>query len=221
MVGVICNDSGRYSLFLVTMTTMRTPVNTILQYAFTSDRILGRNKLVQQCLEIGSEWLMFCDDDHTFPQDNLLRLLSHDKPIVASLYVQRMVPFTPIAYSHKDKNEYYHPIDLTKYPEGGLIEVAAAGTGGMLIRSEVFRELNKMGREGVWFEHGRASEDLIFCDLAREAGFPIYVDLEAKMGHLTISAIWPAHDKENKEWGIGFAIADGYSLEVPVQKPKN
>jgi len=91
--------------------------------------------------------------------------------------------------------------------------VCAIGTGGMLIRSEVFREL-----EYPWFEHGRASEDLIFCDRAREAGFPIYCDLGSRIGHLTVAAIWPSW--VDQEWVVGFSVADNFSLYVGIENPQ-
>lgn len=212
MVGVIANDTGRYSLFTFMLTMLQTPVNTKIQPALTSDRILGRNKLAKIAIEEGMEWLLFIDDDHAFKHDLLLKLLKHDVPIVGSLYLQRMLPFSPVAYSHKDDDDFYMPIDLTELPEDGLVEVAAVGTGGMLVRTEVFREL-----EYPWFEHGRASEDLIFCDRAREAGFPIYCDLNSRLGHFTVSAIWPSW--VDNEWVVGFSVADNFSLYVPIEKP--
>ena len=212
MVGVIANDTGRYSMFTFMLNMLRTPVNTTLQPALTSDRILGRNKLAKLALEQGAEWLMFLDDDHAFHPDLLTRLLAHDEMIVGSLYLQRMMPFAPVAYSHKTEDEVYMPIDLTSLPSDGLVEVAAVGTGGMLIRSEVFRAL-----EYPWFEHGRASEDLIFCDRARDAGFQIYCDLGSRLGHFTVSAIWPSWADE--EWVVGFSVADNFSLYVPIENP--
>lgn len=211
MVGVIANDTGRYSLFTFMLTTLSTPVNTKIQPALTSDRILGRNKLAKLAIEDGSEWLLFIDDDHAFKHDLLLKLLAHEVPIVGSLYLQRMLPFAPVAYSHKE-DDHYIPLDLTTSPEDGLVEVCAVGTGGMLVRTEVFREL-----EYPWFEHGRASEDLIFCDRARDAGFPIYCDLGARLGHFTVSAIWPSW--VDQEWVVGFSVADNFSLYVPIEKP--
>lgn len=213
MVGVIANDTGRYSLFTTCLTTLQSPVNTKIQFALTSDRILGRNKLAKMAVEEGAEWLLFLDDDHVFSPTLLHRLLSHDEMVVGSLYMQRMQPFAPVAYSHKTEDERYIPLDLTQLPDAELVEVCALGTGGMLIRTEVFRALG----ESHWFEHGRASEDLIFCDRAREAGFTIYCDLGARLGHMTPAAIWPSWVDE--EWVIGFSVADGTSLYVPIEKP--
>jgi hypothetical protein len=208
MVGVIANDTARYSMFSIATHGLHTPKNTAIQFALTGDRILGRNKLAQMAIDQGQEWLLFLDDDHTFPSDLLTRLLAHNLPIVGALYLQRQMPFLPIAYATKDDDEKYWPVDLNQHGENDLLTVRALGTGGMLIRTEILRAL-----EVPWFEHGRASEDLIFCDHVYEAGLgPIYCDLGARMGHLSPAALWPTFT--DGRWAAGFALADGFSVTV-------
>ena len=209
-VGIIANDSARYTLFAASLVNLRTPVNTAISWAVGSDRIVGRNNIVRQALDQGSEWVLFLDDDHAFGPDLLLRLLAHDQPIVASLYMGRARPFAPIAYGEKQDDGTYLPIQLPGLPESGLLAVVAAGTGGMLIRSEIFRAVGE-----PWCEHGRASEDLIFCDKAREAGFPIYLDLATHLGHLAPCSIWPTFLEG--EWAVGFTVTDGTSLYVRIE----
>lgn len=210
-IGVIANDTSRYSLFMICLSSLRRPINTTPVWALTSDRILGRNNCVKQALEVGAEWLLFLDDDHVFGPGLLERLLAHEKPIVGSLYLQRAAPFAPIAYSHKDENDIYHNIRLRDHEPDALIEVAAVGTGGMLIRSEIFHAM-----EEPYFEHGRASEDLIFCDKVYELGLgPVYCDLGSRMGHMSPAALWPSHGEANG-WEVGFALSDGFSLAVPI-----
>lgn len=212
MIGITAQDNGRYNLFPICLSQLRHPPNTALEWALTSDRILGRNRCVKKALEVGAEWLLFLDDDHAFSPDLLTRLLAHKVPMVGSLYLQRMQPFAPVAFGEKTEDERYIPLMLSEHPTDALVEVAAIGTGGMLIRSEILRAMKE-----PWFEHGRASEDLIFCDKVYELGLgPIYCDLGSRMGHLTISAIWPTDDGE--DWQIGFAVADGCNLTVPMPK---
>lgn len=219
-VGVIATDWGRTTLFTSSLTTLRTPPNTSILWGVSNDRIAGRNKVVEASLDTGSEWLLFIDDDHCFGHDLLMRLLAHDKPIVGSLYLARAVPFQPIAYSGKviEPDEHdpgndiwtYKAVNLNDHGPDDLIEVAAIGTGGMLIHSEIFHAMPY-----PWFEHSRASEDLIFCDKVNELGLgPIYCDLGTRMGHLAPSAIWPTHSDES--WNVGFSVADRYTLSVPI-----
>lgn len=218
MVGVISDSFARTVLFTISMTSLRAPVNTSINYSIGSGRAVGRNNLVRSCLESGCEWLWFIDDDHAFNGDILKRLLSHEKDITASLYLQRVQPFAPIAYgSFDEKTGKYIPIDLTKYKTDDLVPIRAAGTGGMLVRSEVFRAL-----KDPWFEvtEGLGSEDLPFCEKAREAGFELYCDLGAKLAHIDPVCIWPTYLEEEEQWGVGFNLADNFNLYVPIQKPE-
>ena len=213
MIGVICNDSSRYSMFWIHLTALRKPVNTLPGWGVTSDRVVGRNEIVKQALDAGSEWLLFLDDDHVFGPGLLERLLAHNKQIVGGLYLQRMAPFAPTAYTHKDENSVYHPVNLHNHGENDLVQVAGLGTGGMLIRTEVFHKM-----EPPWFEWGPTTEDLIFCDrVYREGLGPIFCDLGARLGHISPAALWPAHSGE--DWEVGFAFTDGFRLTVPIAEP--
>jgi len=206
---VIADAASRYTFFHQCLTSLRSPVNTAIEWRIGADRARSRNSLVQASLERGSEWILFLDDDHSFSPDLLLGLLERDQPIVGSLYLQRVNPFLPIAYAECDENGDYWPLDLTACPEHGLVTVAGVGTGGMLIRSEVFHQLG----DGPWFVHTtKQSEDLHFCGLAREAGIPIYVDLDARLGHIAPAVVAPS-------WENGWAAALSFSYSTTILLP--
>lgn len=220
-IGIPCNDSARFSFFMASVWNLKSPPNTAPLVRIGSDRIRGRNVIVRQALDLGAEWLLFLDDDHAFGPDLLMRLLSHDKPIVASLYLGRAYPFAPMAFSHREDDDLtYRPINLHDYPVNhGLVKIRAAGTGGMLIRTEVFRDLVQQGvcDDGVWFKDGAASEDLVFCERCREVGYDIYVDLQAKLGHCSTSIIWPGvapMDDGTDRWCIGAQVSADYMVSV-------
>lgn len=218
-VAVVAGDTGRYTMFSVCLTQLRTPVNTSVDWGLSTDISGARNALVERALERGSEWVFFIDDDHVYPRDLLMRLLSHELPMVCSLYLRRAGQFDPVAYSHRNpETKLYESIDLTECGREGLIPIYAAGAAGMLIRSEVFRAI-----EPPWFEHGRvldrdwnASEDIIFCEKVNEAGFEIFLDLEANLGHCAPCAIWPSWVDE--EWSVGFSVSDTLRIYYPIEK---
>lgn len=216
-VGVVADATARYTIFSQSLTTMRVPVNTVIDWRIGADRGRSRNSLVAASLERGSEWMFFLDDDHSFPPDILLRLLTHDLPVVASLYLQRTDPFLPIAYVEKTEDAYW-PLDLSDKPKQGLVPVVGAGTGGMLIRSEVFHQLDP-----PWFIHTtQQSEDLFFCDRCVEAGIPIYVDLAARLGHIAAINVFPdfIEDADGSEtWAAGLAISPKASVHLPILMP--
>ena len=215
-VGIIANDNAKYTLFSVCLAQLRHPPNTNIDWALSTDPARARNTLVQRSLDAGSEWIIFLDDDHVYPSDLLFRLLEHEKDIVGSLYLRRNQPFSPVAFSHKTEDGLYQSIDLSELPNEGLLKVQALGASGLLIRSEVFRAI-----EPPWFVYGQfrnwdASEDIIFCEQAQDAGFEVFLDLGAQLGHLTPSAVWPSWI--DQEWTVGFSVADGARLYVPTEK---
>jgi hypothetical protein len=212
-VAVIADSTSRYTEFTECLMGLagRMPVNTQVQFKVGPDRGRSRDWLVEQSLERGSEWILFLDDDHSFPPSLLIQLLSHDKPIVASLYLQRANPFLPIAFGSRDDEGMYTPIDLHGLPDKGLVPIVGAGAGGMLIRSEVFYDI-----PAPWFLHtDEQSEDLFFCARAIEAGFPLFVDLEARLGHITPINIVPQYWPE-EGWMASLVVSSSMSVGLRI-----
>jgi predicted O-methyltransferase YrrM len=211
IVGVVANDQARYSYFTACLTGLEVPEDTRIEWAFGSDRIVGRNKIVRSMLNSDAEWLLFLDDDQAFAPDLLLRLLSHNQDVVAGLYTQRVAPFAPIMYD-KRRGKQYVPVVLPDHPNGGLVPIVAAGTGAMLIRRAVLEAM-----ADPWFAHGEASEDLLFCSRALDLGVPIYGDLDAQVGHMMTIIIRPVPGQEG--WGIGLQIGETFQAQLPIEKP--
>jgi hypothetical protein len=212
-VGVIADATARYTEFTECLAGLltRMPVNTRLQFKVGPERGASRDWLVEQSLERGSEWILFLDDDHSFPPHLLMQLLSREQPIVSSLYLLRQPPFWPIAYQSKEENGLYTALDLSAHEGTGIVPVVAAGTGGMLIRSEVFYELPQ-----PWFLHtDEHSEDLYFCDRALAAGFPIFVDLEARLGHITPINVVPTYMPDSG-WLATLVVAQAMNVGLPI-----
>ncbi len=218
----MAQQTARYSAFSVCLTQLKSPPNTKVDWVFTTDVAGGRNTLVQRALETGAEWVLFLDDDQSFPPDILMRLLNHDKDVVSALYVQRAGQHGPIAFSDRNEDGTYNRINLPELPGTGLLKVRAVGAGGLLVRSEVFRAIDS---EPTWFRYGRvegedwdAAEDIIFCEKAQKAGFEVFVDLGCPIGHMAPTAIWPQFI--DNQWCLGFSVADGTQLYVPIEPPQ-
>ena len=212
MIAVVSADTSKYTMFWVSLDALERPMETTPCWPISTDRIHGRNTAVQQALEAKADWLFFVDDDHVFGPKLLRRMLGRGVPVVGALYLQRHVPFLPVAFSHKEGNIYVN-VNLHNHGDDDLIKVAAVGTGGMLIQRKLLEQM-----EPPWFEHGDTTEDLLFCNKVYELGLgPVYCDLGARMGHLQPAAVWPAHDGTN--WQAGFALADGFSVTVELPEP--
>lgn len=214
-VAVIADAAARYTFFSQCLSVLRFPVNTEIDWRIGADRARSRNSLVKASLERGSEWILFLDDDHSFDRELLTRLLSRDQPVVGSLYLRRAAPFYPIAYAERDEKGHWMPLDLTECPKEGLVQVAGVGTGGMLVRSEVFKELGDID----WFIHTtEQSEDLHFCGLCKDAGIPVFVDLDSALGHIAPAVIVPQWSEEDG-WCATLAFSMSTSIMLPIEPP--
>ena len=212
IVGVIANDSARYTLFWTCLDTLELPHGWRKEKLIGGDWCGARNALCQMTLDSDAEWLFFMDDDHAFAPNVLNQLLSHDKKVIVPVCTTRSAPFPPVAFTERVDDSRYLPIYLPGQEDSGLVEIVAAGTAGMLIHRSV---LIAVGGPR-WFEYDAASEDLLFCNKAKEEGFDIHVDLSVKIGHITHAVMWPTvHDGE---WCVGATIGS-YGASTNVLLP--
>ena len=212
VVGVACAELGRYSQFSECLANLVQPEDTTVKFEVGIDVAVNRRNIVRFALDREAEWVWFVDDDMLFAPGHLTGLLAHGQPIVASLYLNRKPPYYPVAYNRKfvgpDGGPAWNPVDLEDAPASGLADIVAAGTGGLLVCTEVFRALEY----DSWFKRDGAGEDMSFCARAVEAGFPLYLDLGARMGHISTYSVWPMKGEET--WTAGIAISEGWMLAV-------
>lgn len=138
----------------------------------------SRTWLAKQAVEKGATHLLFIDSDMLFPSDVLDQLLARDKDIIGVEYNKRKFPLeTVTAYMPDEKKSETEPF-----------KVGIAGTGIMLIKTDVFKNPNI---DPNWFSFGRNAkgenvigEDGWFCNTARDVGYDVYVDPFIKVVHL-------------------------------------
>jgi hypothetical protein len=207
LVGVIANDSARYSLFASCIDRLELPDGWKKEWLIGGDWCGARNALCQMVIDEGYSHLWFMDDDHAFPPSMLKRLLAHDVALVTPICLTRVHPFAPVQYVEKIGEAQYLPIALSDSPTEGLVEIQAGGCAGMLIHRDVIAAI-----EPPWFEYTDRSEDIIFCEKAKAAGFKLYADLEVTLGHITTAVVHPT--VRDGEWKTGLTI--GRDLNVVV-----
>lgn len=214
MVGVIADYAARYSWFSQCLASMEKPEGTIIDWRMGANRGSLRNALAQSCLDQDCDWLFFVDDDQAFPTGTLKRLLSHNQPVVSALIVQRSAPFLPTAYAGRDPDGLYQTLDLRSVGHNNLVRVAATGTGGLLVRAEVLRQLGP-----PWFVYSEEwGEDLFFANRLAEQEIPVILDTGCRMGHIAPAAVFPAWD--GNQWLADFKYADGTSVAIPMNHEK-
>lgn len=167
-----------------------------------------RNELTATYLGVSeAEWLLMLDTDHRFTPQQFDRMCAsvHDvsAPVVSGLYFGAfpsgdLYPTAvPIAFSLDDNGDYR---TLREWQPGRLIEVDAVGGGCLLVHRSVLEKVRDMVglNEWSWFADGPAngrwfSEDMVFCQRIRAAGFPIFVQPDVELPHLKQYWLTGAH----------------------------
>lgn len=157
------------------------PVNFSIATKESSILHWSREHLVKQALAGGCTHILFVDSDMFFEADSLDKLLKRDKDIIGAPYNLRQLPLVSTLKVHAEDGNM-----IDEEVEPGLKKVAAVGTGFLLIKTDVFKDLKQ-----PWFfwesdENGEVvtGEDSWFCRLARQAGYDIYADLTVNIAHV-------------------------------------
>ena len=145
---------------------------------------------------------IFLDIDHVLPHDILVRLLSHDLPIVCGMYYLKGKPFHPVIYKkgpYDAAKKYHLAIPMYDHPMHELFEVFNTGMGCARIDREVFLKLKPpyfyyrkhsmyesvdMLDFFIRYEIDNNTEDFPFWEQVRDVGYKIMVDPEIQLGHI-------------------------------------
>lgn len=217
MIGVISDHAARYTWFnqcltaLLSETSIRTRGIVYLEWRVGANRGVSRDSLARECLDQQCDWLFMIDDDQVCQPETIMNLLAADHPVVSALILQRGTPFLPTAYAaHQDGK--FSPLDLRSV-QPGLVAVAGVGTGALLVKADVFKQLDD-GRP--WFLYSEDyGEDLYFSNRCKEAGIQMLVDTNCPVGHLIPAAVLPAW--LGNRWGVGIQLADGTSTSMEMK----
>lgn len=151
-----------------------------------------REKMVESFLASKCDAIMFIDSDMVFEPTDIDRLASHDLPFVTAMAFKRTPPFQPCFYTkilyENEKPKLEVPIDYSE----GLLEIEGAGMACVIIKREVFEQVEKP----YFFPKPGLGEDLTLCLKLKEAGIKMYCDTTVNFGHLSTFDITERHFKE-------------------------
>ena len=205
MSGTIGVMSGEFvhADFAISLLHHHSPPGSKLIWVKGIDIVGNMNSIVRKT---EGDWLWVLGTDHVMNFDLLERLLAHDVDVVVPLCLKRSPPYDPVVYSHQNEEGEY--VGYNDLPEHGLVPVHAAGSAGMLIRHNVLDALE----DPVFESHGGLNEDLSFCAKVREAGFSIWCDVEASLGHIGQISVWPTW--RNEEQAIDLHLGNGEIMPI-------
>ncbi len=157
---------------------------------FDSSTILlnQRNNLVKKAKEVNSDYILWLDSDMTYRATTALRLLEHNKDIVACNYTKRTKPLKTVAYTNLNDWDSWVPMES----QDELVKVEGVGMGCILMKLDIFEKLQKPYFEFRYKEDTQDyfGEDFILLGKLREQGYDVFIDtvLSMDIKHLGIYA---------------------------------
>ncbi|MGM5488793.1 MAG: hypothetical protein ACQESG_07635 [Nanobdellota archaeon] len=149
----------------------------------------GRNMLRSYALSKGFDYLLSLEQDFIIGTDGLKRLVGHGKPVVSAFY-KKQVPV--VLENENGLKRARVALPLFRFAAGekqrqakseeiqgkGLMEVAAAGLGCLLIHADVLGQVPFR-----YEEESQAFDDIHFCTDVRQKGYSIFVDGDVEVSH--------------------------------------
>jgi len=212
VIAIPTMEMARQAKFYDYIFAIDKPADTALSLAHGQSPAQNRNIMIENALESGATHIFFIDDDVLIPKDSLYRLLAHDKDIVSGLYLMRNFPHAPIAMN-VSLSDGRCRFKFLQSEETGLVEVVNFGLGCCLIKTDVFRKVDK-----PWITIGQMNavewnDDIQFFNRCREKfGYSLWLDLDVRCGHMATATLWPQYNEDQKQWltiydtqGVGHA----------------
>ncbi len=177
-----------YCLAQLYKTTSELGIETFLFYDSSTILLNQRERLLEQAKKVNSDYVLWIDSDMMFPSTTAVRLLEHNKDIVACNYTKRTKPLKTVAYTNLNDWNSWLPME----PQDELVKVEGVGMGCMLMKLDIFEKIQKPYFEFRYKEDTQDyfGEDFILLGKLREQGYDVYIDtvLSMDIKHLGIYA---------------------------------
>lgn len=216
-IGLVTQEYARRADFYDYFQLLNKPAGTLILFCHDRSPAHGRNMIIEEALKYNATHILFMDDDMAMKQDALDQLLSHDKDVVTGLYLSRSYPHQPLIFDVADESGACLFAYLTG-DEPRLKEVVNCGLGFCLVKTEIFKHLEKPYVRLGEIDSEQWCDDVGFFNRVRKAGFKIYCDMECRVGHIGTLIIWPT--KENGKWMSGYDTSGRGHVNVPQLTPE-
>lgn len=174
-------DTAMAMIQMMLVTTVQSEVTVSINNFHSSILPVARDELVKRALSWGATHILFVDSDMIFPPETIIRLLSHEKEIVAANCVTKRLPATTTARMKSEDAVGGEPVVHQTWEPNDpqLQEVWRVGTGIMLIDMKVFKKMPRPWFPIQWNEELGVyrGEDWGFCEKCEDLEIPIYIDI--------------------------------------------
>lgn len=152
----------------------------------------ARNRILQQALEGGYDFILWLDSDVVIDPVTLWKLkiaLESGYDMATALVFKRKEPYEPVIYRRCEIDHLpdgkLDPIaeSYRDYPRDSLFEIAGCGFGCVLMSVDLARRVTDQFGLFPFMPAAGFGEDLSFCLRARRAGAKICCDSSVRAGH--------------------------------------
>lgn len=201
-VAIITGELTRYVQSMRSVMSLKIPPRSVSVWRAGVLVAENVNQAIRSILDNDAmQWVWLMGDDHTFPDDIVLKLLDRDVDVVAPLCLNRAPPMDPVVVQPDGKGGRRLKY-LEDMPASGLYRLQpdeTCGDAGLLIRRHVLEKLGDpwcaRKRSG-----GNSGEDQDFTARLQEEGFAIHIDVDNPIGHIMNTIVEPVH--EDGHWQV-------------------
>lgn len=186
-------SKGCFESAIAVMTEwVKRPGNEIhLITEYSGDIYNLRNTMAAKALNLDVDYIMWIDSDMVFTAKDIDMLLAADKDIVSGVALVEPGR-AALAWKEEQTISFYHP----DKKDTGIAEVDYCGGAFVLMKTDVYKKIPALWYKTIDIvneegQHRLTSEDMGFCDTARENGFKIHACLDCKVGHEKRWTLWP------------------------------
>ena len=167
-------------------------------YCYMFDYVRGyccaraRNVIADEAMQYGFDYVLMVDSDMVIPSNTLESMLRDPVDLCLGCYPRKNTRNGTVELFKQTPKDF---VDTYYYDElkalKGKIDVKGGGFGCALIRTEIFKHLQRPFFRYVEYASGDLlSEDNYFCLQVTKAGFKVQADTEVKCGHRTCGVQW-------------------------------
>lgn len=151
------------------------------------------------------DYLFSVDSDIVLPKDCLVKMLNHNVDMVSGVYIQRKEHDEILEIYRKNNFGGVSNVPFIHLQPQGLHEIDGCGFGCVLVKSEVIRKIGypQFKYHSALDHKDTISEDVDFCEKARNVGARIFVDSTIVCNHIGSRVFVPSDimsDRQQKEY---------------------
>jgi hypothetical protein len=161
------------SLTELVKTCVLAGIDTHVTYDASTILLNQRESLAKKAVEIKSDYMLWLDSDMMFPSTTAMRLMGHNKDIVAANYMKRSVPLTTVAYPTLEEWDSWLPLESQEELE--IVE--GVGMGCMLMKTSLLSTIENPWFEFEWKDGSWHGDVFNFQKKLRESGHQIFIDM--------------------------------------------